>query len=342
MSYELFLRQIPSALEAGIQSGQFGIYGSTIRNVTNGQIAGFLQETSGLAKIADLAAGGPMAPLKLISSGIQIVQNEQIKNGISAVQQGIMMLNQLQLANLAMGASGIGISVLGFGIMNRKIDGVRKDVRALDGKLDRLLEEFARDRTERLDEMLDRLLGLAERIDMRWNMSTQKAEIGWHRDADEADHLGNFFTGRARRLLDAQPTAVSEVTPLLDASAMASGLRIGALALSGEAAASISVAQDDAGHLQRLTGGIGAVDLVRSWMATSDWQAAVASDAAASTLQQISAEARTDARNLRDRELMAATRAAPLVALEAKGIHAREWLAAAREEQDVPLLLLQA
>ena len=43
MIAELFLRQIPIALEAGIRSGQLDVYGSTIRNVANGQIAGFLQ-----------------------------------------------------------------------------------------------------------------------------------------------------------------------------------------------------------------------------------------------------------------------------------------------------------
>lgn len=339
---ELFLRQIPAALEAGIRSGQLDVYGSTIRNVANGQIAGFLQETSGLSKIVGLVGNGPVAPMKLIGTGIQIVQNEQIKSGLLAVQQGVAILNQLQIANLALGAAGIGVSVIGFAVMSKKIDGVREDVRALNGKLDRLLDEFARDRTEKLDEMLDRLHGLAERIDTRWSMSVDRAEIGWHRDADEADNIGNFFTGRARRLLDARPTAIKEATPLLDASAMASGLRVGALAQSGETMAAIGVAREDAGRLERLTGGIGAADLARAWMAAPEWQSAPGSNAAGDALLLATTEARAIAMTLRSREAAAVTRAAPLIALEAKGIRARDWLSAAREEHHAPLLLMES
>jgi hypothetical protein len=323
-----------------MRSGQLAVYGSTIRNVATGQIAGFLQETRGLSKIADIVAGGPSAPLKLIGNGIQIIQNEQIKGGIAHLQQGIDMLNHLQVANLALSAAGIGVSAIGFVVISRKIDGVREEVRALGAKLDRLLDEFARDRTESLNDMLDELCGLAERIDTRWTMSADKAEAGWHRDADAADSLGNFFSGRARRLLDARPDAIAEATPLLDASAMASGLRVGALALSGETSAAISVARDDAVRLERLTGSIGAADLARAWITQSGWQIGSATtnsnDALALTMKDASAAAAS----LRAREATAVTRAAPLIALQKKLVHARNWLGAARDEEASPLLLM--
>lgn len=342
MIADVFLRQIPPMLEAGIRSGQLNVYGSTIRHVANGQIAGFLQEAGGLSKIAELVASGPAAPLKLVGTGIKIVQNQQIKSGIAQLQHGVAMLNQLQVASLALGAAGIGVSVIGFAVMARKIDAVRDEVRALGAKLDRLLDEFARDRTEQLDDMLEALRGLGDRIETRWNMSIDKAEAGWHRDADQADHFANFFLGRARRLLDARPTAVEEVTPLLDASAMASGLRVGALALSGETAAAIGVARDDAARLERLTGRIGAADLVRARMAEWAVQAVPGSSAEGDALARATFEARATAAGLRMREAAAATRAAPLIALEAKGVHPRVWLGAAREEQEAPLLLMEA
>lgn len=340
MITEIFLRQIPPALELGILNGQFKVYGSIIRNAANGQIVGFLQETGGLSRIAELVGNSPVAPLKLVGAGIQIVQNEQIKSGLAVVQQGVAMLNQLQVANLALGAAGIGVSAIGFAVMSKKIDGLRADMRALDGKLDQLLDEFARDRTEKLDDMIDRLRGLAERVDMRWGMSTDKAEIGWHRDADEADNLGNFFSGRARRILDARPYAIDEATPLLDACTMASGLRIGALALSGETAAAISVAQDDALKLERLTGSVGAADLARSCIAAPEWKMAPGTGVAGDALALMSAEARKAAAALRAREAVVLSRAAPLMSLQANSVHAREWLGAAREEKEAPLLLM--
>lgn len=340
MIADIFLREIPAALEAGIRSGQLDVYGSVIRNVSNGQIAGFLQETTAMSRIASLVSSGPTAPLQLIGSGIQIVQNEEIRTGISILQQGVAMLNQLQIANLALGAAGIGVSAIGIAVMSRKIDGVRADVRALDGKLDQLLDQFARDRTERLDDMLDRLRGLAEDIDTRWSMSAERAAMGWQRDADEAGSLGGFFAGRARRLLDARPDAVLEAAPLLDACAMASGLRVGALAMSGETPAAVRVARDDAARLEGMTGAIGAADLARAWLASSPWRAEPGSNAAAESLALVSARARSAANSLRLREAAVATRAAPLVALDARGVQARDWLGAAREEQEAPVLLL--
>lgn len=338
MINDIFLRQIPRALVAGIRSGDLNVYGSTIRHVGNGQIAGFLQETSGMAKVARLVSGGPAAPLQLIGTGIQIVQNEQIKGGIARIEQAVDTLSQLQIANLALGVAGIGVSVAGFVVVSRKIDGVRGDVRALGVKLDRLLDALAQDRAERLDDMIEALRGVAREIDHRWSMSTERAAIGWQRDADEAARLGNFFEGRARRLLEGAPTAVEEATPLLDAWVMASGLHVAALALSGETPAAITVARDDGDRLERLTGTIGAADLARARLS------AVAplpgSATAADELQETIVQTRSLAEALRRREAAATTRGAPFIALQKKGLDARDWLVAARDEDDAPVLLL--
>jgi hypothetical protein len=335
-----FLRQVPAALEAGLRSGDLRVYGSTIRHVANGRIAGFLQETSGLARIANLTSGGPLAPLQIVGQAVQLVQNEQIKDGLQTVQRSIALLNQLQIANLALGAAGLGVAVIGFAAMNAKIDGVRGEVRLLGDRLDRLLDEFARDRTEKLEDMFDALQALAQRIESRWDMSGDRAASGWHRDADEADVIGSFFAGRARRLLDGRPEAVAAATPLLDAAAMASGLRVGALTLSGETAAAIGVANDDAVRLQRLTGDIGAADLARRCIASPQWHAAPGSDTAQHAASLAIAEARVVATTLRAREAIVNTRAAPLAAMQAAGTDPRAWLRAAREERDAPVLIM--
>jgi len=48
------------------------------------------------------------------------------------------------------------------------------------------------------------------------------------------------------------------------------------------------------------------------------------------------------AQRWRQREAIAATRAAPLAQLKHDGVTPREWLKAAREEQNEPILLLKA
>lgn len=335
---ELFLRGLPLALEAGVRTGELQVYGSTIRHVSNGQIAGFLQETSGLSKIVSLVGSGPLAPLELIGGGIQIVQSEQIKAGIGRLEEAVAVINQLQIANLAFSAAGIGVTFAAVAIINHKINGLRRDVQALSDKLDRLLDMTSQDRTEHLEDMMEALRGLSREIDHRWSMSAERAAIGWHRDADEAARLGAFFEGRARRMLARQALAIEEAAPLLDAMAMATGLRVGAMALSGEVPAAINVAQDDAKRLEAITGRIGAADLLRARLA--ELFSKPGNRDTAPAIEQTAADARQATVSLRNREASAATRAVPLIALNSNGVSLRDWFAAAREEQDAPLLIM--
>jgi hypothetical protein len=90
--------------------------------------------------------------------------------------------------------------------------------------------------------------------------------------------------------------------------------------------------------METLTGAIGTANLVRErlrqanvCMGTPEWSSA---------LKIAAAEATPTAARLRQREASAATLGAPLKELEERGIRARDWLAAARQEEDVPLLLM--
>lgn len=341
MTGDMFLRQVPAGLQAEYDGGALKIYGSSLRHA-DGRIAGFLQETSGLSKIAEAMASGPAAPLKLVGDTVRVVQNEQIKGGIARLQLSITMLNQLQLTNLALGAAGIGISTVGFGMISRKIDGVQDEVRALSQKLEAMHADVRTIDLKLVGDRLKQLLGLARSVDSAWAMSDEGARISWRDDAGEARRLQDFFEGRAEQLLTDQPLAVMEATPLLDASAMASALRVGALALAGETSAAITVAQEDAKRLERLTGGIGAADLARAWLALSELPQAPGGAVAGDELAMAITEARAAAVTLRAREAIAARRAGPLMALEAKGVPPRMWLWAARAEEEVALLLLEA
>lgn len=340
MISELFLRQVPSLLQAGVSSGEYQVFGSIVRSNVTGWIVGHLQEAGGLSKLAGLVASGPAAPLKLVGDAIQIVQNQQIKGGIVRLEQSVAMLNQLQVAGLALGAAGIGVSVAGFAVMNYKIEKLRSDVRALGDKMDRIIALIENDRADRLTDNIVALEELARSLDQRWTLSDSAATSGWLRDADEARQLGALFGGRAQRLLAERPLAVDEAGPLLDAMMMASALRVAAHALAGETRAAIRVAEDDAERTQRLTGHIGATDLARERL--SEWQSRAGTEAGGHALDHLDADVGIAARRLRWREAAAGTRGAPLVALEAGGIHPRDWLRAAHEEQDVPLLFLQA
>lgn len=337
---ELFLRQIPVALQAGVKSGEYGVFGGVVRSRITGQIAGHLQEAGGLSRLAETLGSGPAAPLKLVGDTIQIVQNQQIKGGIVRLEQGMAMLNQLQVASLALGAVGIGVSVAGFAVMSYKIERLRRDVHALGDKMDRVIALIENDRAERLADSIVVLEELSRSLDQRWSLSDSAATSGWLRDADEARQLGALFFGRAKRLLVERPLAVEEAGPLLDAMTMASSLRIAAHSLAGEPRAAIRVANDDAERTIRLTSHIGATDLARSRLV--EWQKGAGTAEGEEALDQVEFAARAAALRLRRREAAAATRAAPLLTLEARQLDARDWLRSAHEEQDDALLFLEA
>jgi len=95
---------------------------------------------------------------------------------------------------------------------------------------------------------------------------------------------------------------------------------------------------DGARTIERLTGGIGLADLARHELTSSE--ASAGSQEWTFALAAASETSRGAVRKIREREAAAATRAAPLTALEARGIRARDWLEAAREEKEAPVLVM--
>ena len=126
---------------------------------------------------------------------------------------------------------------------------------------------------------------------------------------------------------------------MVDALSLAGGLRVACLMACNESAAATSAATENARQIEGLTGNIGMADLVLARLpggierASQEWEEA---------LTGAEAEATPIAASWRQREAMAATRAAPLPQLERDGVTPREWLAAAREETEQPVLLLKA
>lgn len=333
----VLLRQVPAALALGVRTGDYRVYGSIIKSVADGRIIGHLQEAGGLV---GLAGTGPLAPLKLLADGVQIAQNEQINSGIQHLQAGMDALQSLGVANLALGAAGIGISVVGFAILNRKVDAVRGGVTALGARIDVVGTKVDALRRDLIEADLVRLRSLAEAMDEGWRLGTTAAERQWHGVAEDALYLANAFEHRGGRLLLDGPGALAEAEPMLDALSLVSSLHVAARAASGEARAAEAAAGKGARSIEGLTGGLGLADVarerVREWGAvpgTTDWGHA---------LERAAEEARPAVRRLREREAAAATRGEPLRELARRGVLARDWMEAAREEKDAPVLLLPA
>jgi len=361
------IKQGIEALAKGISSGKLNLFGSVLTNSKTGDVAGYLQETKvigaiGVAvPIVAMAAGAPAVAAvgvayaagkltrvafdtnrtthriedKLDDVRASQSRQEQATDRIQAKIDGI---GSLEVANLAVSLSGIGISVAGFAALSLKIDGLRHAISNIADQMFALSTQVEMVRQERIDADFSELKTLAQQIDEAWLLTdVARAERQWHDVARDAHKLQNRFAGRAEYLL-AGPGGFRSADPFLDAFALANGMRVAALAACNEASAAIKAADNGYEALNRLTGNFGLVDLVRYDIeaagivpGTLDWSLAITAT---------SESARPLIKKTRDREAALATCAAPLLSLETHGLTPRQWLEAARNESEMPVIAL--
>ena len=330
------LRQVPAHLLAGVQAGDLKVYGSIIRSLTSGRIVGHLQETSGLAKLGATALAAPASlPLQgaglaadLVGHGVSFVQNEQIKAAVNFVQN-------LQIANLALGAVGIGVSVAGFAILSAKINRVEASMDAMAGRLDEIARGVDSLRRDRIADDFTRLRTVAEQMDEGWSLTDPAPQ--WRQVASEAHSLVNMFERRASELT-ADPADVAAVEPFLEALALAASLRVAARLASGDDAAGRAAANEGARALvgvgERVSLGASVFRQMRSETSlggTKAWDQALAGRV--DTLRPL-------IERTRQREAAAASTSLTLAELQRQDISGRAWLEAARSEETEPVLCL--
>jgi hypothetical protein len=334
----LLLREVPAALRAGLGAGEYQVYGSIIRSLGTGQIVGHLQEAGGLGSL--LSTASSLSPISLLLSGAEIVQNEQIKSTLSQVQSAVKATQQLTAASLGVGIAGIGISVAGFAVLARKIEIVRSEIANLRERIDEVGAKVDALHQDSIANFLDELRACALGMDEGWRLSEAGAEARWRLVAGEALRLLVRFERRSRALLATDSTGLLSADPLLDALSLSNAIRVAALSASGEEEAAAFAAAEGARLIFGLTAELGLADLARArvrelevGMATKQW--AESHKLAVNELKPVAAK-------MRQREASAATLGAPLAELKRRGIKARDWLAAAREEGTVPVLFMPA
>lgn len=308
----------------GLQNGTLQIVGSVVRYVSGphrGEIHSHLQPTS---------ASDPTQQAILRLDGLQ--NGQQVMQGmLGQLSGGISALQVMSGLNLALSVVDIGISVAGFALMNAKLNAVQSAI----GEVSRGIGFIRQDAIER---DFIRLRGLAEVYENSWHLSDERRALplllGVATGAGETQLL---MEHHAQRLLAEGLERLPAADRMLDGMALTLGLRISAAMAANESGLARHIADDGARRIEALTGAIGRMDLVRAALpagidpSSGDW---------AATLDQVLKAAEPLIVKLRTREANAATRSAPLRALEAHGVRPRDWLTAARSEKQEPVLLL--
>lgn len=339
---QIFLRTIPEHLIQGVNSGLYKVFGSVVRDVATGKGVGFLQEAAPLASMAlNGASLGPAGVVAEVGIGVaQVAQNEVVRAGVERLEQAVGVLQGLGIANLALGVTGIGVSIAGFAVMSAKIDGVKRAVHGLADQIGTVSAKIDALQRDAIDVDFAELKSLAKSFDEAWQLSDDAATRRWHDVARGALSQQSRFELRADRVLNGTPNHYLDADPFLDAVSLASALRVASLAACDETLAAREAAADGAKSIERLTGGLGLADLsqgvlekTKAQPGTLDWTLAQA--AANQSMRPI-------ALKIRQREAAAITRAAPLLELEERAIRPREWLQAARSETMSPVLFMPA
>lgn len=132
------LYAIPPSLEALVSSGQAQLIGAIIKDVGSGQILGHVQQTQGFVSALAQAGGSIMQSGFSPLGAIEILQNQHINSALNELQEGMGVLQSLQLANMALTGVGIGVSIAGFAIISARLNaienhltGLREDVREI-------------------------------------------------------------------------------------------------------------------------------------------------------------------------------------------------------------------
>ena len=326
---EVVLRQIPAHLLDGYHAGHYRLAGSIIQQVADGRIVGHLQPTSALLDLAGAAANPVGAAAKVVTGVVSIVQNEQIKAGIALVQQ-------LQWANLALTGAGMGISIAGTALLMRQVDRLSQRVDGLHEQLASVAGGVRQLQAEPLRRDLARMDTLARQVDEAWLPGARDDD--WLAIARDAHFLADQFRARAQDM--AELPVAEGLESVTDAYALASNLRVTARLAAGQDAMARAAADERAdvifalGEAVRLSGRLARLpdeDVGAAQPASHSWLTAVRS-------RQTAAIA--TAERARERVLQAASCLETLAELDRQGIAGREWLLAARQEQEAPVLFL--
>jgi len=337
---EVLLRQAPEALRAGLASGELKIFGSVVREASSGRIVGFLQEAAPFADVLQGLAGSALPGIGAAGDLGGLVQGHAVLQGIGRIEEGLSALTNLVAAGLVLDVVGIGVTITTAVVLAHKIDHLGRQIDAMSRQLDDLGVRVDQIRQDLVDIDLVEVTALARSFDEAWMLSPEPARRRWNEVAAAALSYQSRFEMRAARILAHGPGQVLLADPLLDAVSLTSALRVASLAACDEVAAAQAAAADGARSIERMTGGIGLSDLAREWRSG---RTAVAGSAGVALDQARAGRAlEARARKLRQRELAAHTRAAPLPHLASHGLTARAWLERARTETGSALLFLPA
>lgn len=323
------LASLPSHLRADWAAGSLHRVGMLVFRRGEPGIVAHLVETSALQQMAPslLSATPPGVALEAAKFAVGTVQNEQIKAGIE-------VLKSLQLTNLALSGAGLGVSILSYVLLEKRLGRIEEKVDAMDDKLDRIARSIEDLKQNEIRADFTDLRTACEEAEEGWLSSN--AEVVWDRAASNLHRLQNKFLDRARLLLDGG--RIVEIDPFVEAYSLAATTRLSCRIASGEQALAATNAREYSYTLTNLLQDVNADTLTHAQLKARSISQNSKEYVPALEEERLVAEAK--AALYRDQENVALSIPYTLARLGEIETTGRQWLEAARSEETSPLLFL--
>jgi len=226
---------IPTEFAAGLNDGSLVRIGTLIKETGTGKIIAHVQETGLGQHLLNGVGASPFSPLTLASTGYANVQLEQLKS----MMEGLQIL---QYANLGVSLAGIGVSSIGFAIINKKLKNIGIQISDLSKKMDQHFQDLIEND---LREHYSKVATLFEKAELAHELTNSTDE--WKEVSSQLADESGFFRGRIERLLEHNKFDMNLFTAFVRYLTLCNAGRIECLLLADELPAAHKAA-DMVGH----------------------------------------------------------------------------------------------
>lgn len=190
------LFSIPSQFLSGIADGSLVRIGALIKHVGTGHVLGHLQETGLAQQLLGGLSVAPFTPLGAAASVIDAASSVYGNVQLSQIKSMMETMQTLQYANLGIALAGIGISVIGFSIISKKLNGIETQLMKVSKQID---IQFSMLYERDLRAHYSQMTALFEKAELAHSLSTPNRE--WLNIASQLFDQSSFFAGEIKHLL---------------------------------------------------------------------------------------------------------------------------------------------
>ncbi|MBT3919368.1 MAG: hypothetical protein HOF24_03160 [Flavobacteriaceae bacterium] len=313
---------IPKKFAAGLADGSLTRIGTLIKDAASGKIVAHVQET-GLAQAAFDAvkiSGSLFSPLtSALELGSSMYANVQLKN----ITKMVDSLQHLQYSNIAVSLGGLGVSIIGFTIVNKRLNGIENELSQMIDRIDYLL-----DRRE-LERQFHEISILSKRAEKAYGLKNPAGQ--WMSIANDMLGVSDFFERKVSGCLNQDVFNANLFGSLVDAYSFCNAAQIECSILANELPYALAEAESQGEKYQELFDDLTAPRLVRKLKLNH--KSSFKENEAQQKMKEL-------VQGIREATDSALTKPYLIQSIIEKEIDGKEYLNRLREEKEHPILML--